>query len=97
MEIEDFRVPTDFYCILDMDEGYLAFCLKNMFLGVAFRGLKGKTLYPIIGAVWGHCEVSDAVELICKRIYEKNALSFLTFINARAYSLCCCKLKNRKS
>lgn len=28
------------------------------FSGVAFRGLKGKKLYPIISAVWGHCEIT---------------------------------------
>uniref|UniRef100_A0AC34QHL8 B30.2/SPRY domain-containing protein n=1 Tax=Panagrolaimus sp. JU765 TaxID=591449 RepID=A0AC34QHL8_9BILA len=50
--------PDSFYCILDMDEGYLAFATEEKFLGVAFRGLKGKKLYPIVSAVWGHCEVT---------------------------------------
>lgn len=41
-----------------MDEGYMAFATDDEFLGVAFRNLKGKTLYPIVAAVWGHCEIS---------------------------------------
>ncbi len=41
-----------------MDEGYLAFATENKYLGVAFRGLKGKTVYPIVSAVWGHCEIT---------------------------------------
>ncbi|GMR36842.1 hypothetical protein PMAYCL1PPCAC_07037 [Pristionchus mayeri] len=55
---EDFHVPDKFYCILDMDEGFLAFATDKTYLGVAFRGLKGKTLYPIVSAVWGHCEIT---------------------------------------
>lgn len=41
-----------------MDEGTLSFMVDGQYLGVAFRGLKGKRLYPIVSAVWGHCEVS---------------------------------------
>lgn len=41
-----------------MDEGYMAYASEKQFLGVAFRGLKGKVLYPAISAVWGHCEVT---------------------------------------
>ncbi|ULU07282.1 hypothetical protein L3Y34_018799 [Caenorhabditis briggsae] len=55
---EVYHVPDKFYCILDMDEGYMAFATDDEFLGVAFRNLKGKTLYPIVAAVWGHCEIS---------------------------------------
>uniref|UniRef100_A0A0N5C671 B30.2/SPRY domain-containing protein n=1 Tax=Strongyloides papillosus TaxID=174720 RepID=A0A0N5C671_STREA len=51
-------VPETIYCILDMDEGYMAFATDEKYLGVAFRGLKGKTLYPIVSAVWGHCEIT---------------------------------------
>ena len=34
-------------------------CVKvnNDFLGVAFSGLRGEELFPIVSAVWGHCEV----------------------------------------
>ncbi|CAI2333073.1 unnamed protein product [Caenorhabditis sp. 36 PRJEB53466] len=55
---EHYHVPDKFYCILDMDEGYMAFATDDEYLGVAFRNLKGKTLYPIVAAVWGHCEIS---------------------------------------
>jgi SPRY domain-containing SOCS box protein 1/4 len=42
----------------DMDEGTLAFVVDGQYLGVAFRGMKGKKLYPIVSAVWGHCEIT---------------------------------------
>ncbi|EPQ10052.1 SPRY domain-containing SOCS box protein 4 [Myotis brandtii] len=41
-----------------MDEGTLSFVVDGQYLGVAFRGLKGKKLYPVVSAVWGHCEVT---------------------------------------
>jgi len=53
-----FQVPDEFYCCLDMDEGYLAFATAKQYLGVAFRGLKGKRLYPSLSCVWGHAEVT---------------------------------------
>ncbi|KAK6057141.1 SPRY domain protein [Cooperia oncophora] len=51
-------IPDKFYCILDMDDGYMAFATDQHYLGVAFRNLQGKTLYPIVSAVWGHCEIT---------------------------------------
>jgi SPRY domain-containing SOCS box protein 1/4 len=41
-----------------MDEGTLSFMAEGQFLGVAFRGLRGKKVYPIVSAVWGHCEIT---------------------------------------
>lgn len=55
---EAFLVPDKFLVALDMDEGTLSFIVDGQYLGVAFRGLKGKKLYPIISAVWGHCEIT---------------------------------------
>lgn len=55
---ENFVVPDTFVVILDMDEGTLSFAADGQYLGVAFRGLKGKKLYPVVSAVWGHCEVT---------------------------------------
>lgn len=55
---EAFLVPDKFLVALDMDEGTLSFIVDQQYLGVAFRGLKGKTLYPIVSAVWGHCEIA---------------------------------------
>uniref|UniRef100_A0A914ZD72 Uncharacterized protein n=1 Tax=Panagrolaimus superbus TaxID=310955 RepID=A0A914ZD72_9BILA len=53
-----FVAPDDIYCILDMDEGFMAFASRDQYYGVAFRGLKGKKLYPVVSCVWGHCEVT---------------------------------------
>ncbi len=55
---ESFTVPDTFMMCLDMDEGTLSYLADGQFLGVAFRGLKGKKLYPIVSAVWGHCEIT---------------------------------------
>lgn len=41
-----------------MDEGTLAFVVDGQYLGIAFRGLKGRKLHPIVSAVWGHCEIT---------------------------------------
>ena len=55
---EAFTVPDTFQMVLDMDEGTLSYIAEGQFLGIAFRGLKGKTIYPIVSAVWGHCEIT---------------------------------------
>lgn len=55
---ETFVVPDNFMMCLDMDEGTLSFMAEGQFLGYAFRGLKGKKVYPIVSAVWGHCEIT---------------------------------------
>lgn len=55
---ENFTVPDTFLMVLDMDEGTLSYVVDGQYLGVAFGGLKGKKLYPMISAVWGHCEVT---------------------------------------
>ena len=55
---ENFIVPDSFLVVLDMDEGTLSFVVDGQYLGVAFRGMKGKKLYPIVSAVWGHCEIT---------------------------------------
>ncbi|KAJ8321254.1 hypothetical protein KUTeg_001196 [Tegillarca granosa] len=43
-----FIVPDKFFVILDMDKGTLSFMANGIYFGVAFDGLKGKTLYPIV-------------------------------------------------
>jgi len=55
---ESFVVPDNFMMCLDMDEGTLSFLAEGQYLGVAFRGLRGKKVYPIVSAVWGHCEIT---------------------------------------
>ena len=54
---ENFVVPEKILVVLDMDEGTLSYVADGQYLGTAFSGLKGKTLYPVISSVWGHCEV----------------------------------------
>ncbi|XP_067873080.1 SPRY domain-containing SOCS box protein 1 [Heterodontus francisci] len=54
---ETFIVPDVFLVVLDMDEGTLSYIVDGHYLGVACRGLKGKKLYPVVSAVWGHCEI----------------------------------------
>ena len=44
--------------ILDADDHTLSFERNYEFLGVAFRGLPKKPLYPAISAVYGNTEVS---------------------------------------
>jgi SPRY domain-containing SOCS box protein 1/4 len=55
---ENFVVSDQFQMCLDMEEGTLSFLADGQYLGVAFRGLKGKKLFPIVSAVWGHCEIT---------------------------------------
>lgn len=55
---ETFVVPDNFMMCLDMDEGTLSFLADGQYLGPAFRGLRGKKVYPIVSAVWGHCEIT---------------------------------------
>ncbi|KAJ8257152.1 hypothetical protein COCON_G00193040 [Conger conger] len=55
---EAFLLPEVLVVVLDMDEGTLSFMVDGQYLGVAFRGLKGRRLYPIVSAVWGHCEIT---------------------------------------
>ena len=38
--------------------------VNNDFLGVAFSGLRGEELFPIVSAVWGHCEVSARLNCV---------------------------------
>uniref|UniRef100_A0A5S6QCD4 SOCS box domain-containing protein n=1 Tax=Trichuris muris TaxID=70415 RepID=A0A5S6QCD4_TRIMR len=57
-DVSTFVLPDEFLMVLDMDEGTLAFCMDDQYLGVAFHSLKGKKLYPVVSAVWGHCEVT---------------------------------------
>lgn len=65
--------------VLDMDEGTLAFVVDGQYLGVAFRGLKGRKLHPIVSAVWGHCEITmkyigglDRKRIIIRYTYTKS-------------------------
>ncbi|XP_069099162.1 SPRY domain-containing SOCS box protein 2 [Pleurodeles waltl] len=52
------KLPDKVVVVLDMEDGRLGYMVNGEYLGTAFHGLKGKTLYPAVSAVWGHCEVS---------------------------------------
>lgn len=54
----EYQAPETLLVVLDMDEGTLGFVADGRYLGVAFRGLKGRKLYPVVSAVWGHCEIT---------------------------------------
>ncbi|XP_023372824.1 SPRY domain-containing SOCS box protein 2 isoform X1 [Otolemur garnettii] len=54
---EQLDVPETLLVILDMEEGTLGYATGGTYLGPAFRGLKGRTLYPAVSAVWGQCQV----------------------------------------
>lgn len=55
---ETYHVPDKILVALDMDEGTLSFIVDDQYLGMAFEGLTGRTLYPIVSAVWAHCEIT---------------------------------------
>ncbi len=55
---ETYVVPDCVRMILDMDQGTLAFEVDGQYLGPAFTNLKGNCVYPMVSAVWGHCEVT---------------------------------------
>lgn len=50
-------MPERLLLVLDMEEGTLGYAIGSTYLGTAFRGLKGRTLYPAVSAVWGQCQV----------------------------------------
>jgi SPRY domain-containing SOCS box protein 1/4 len=51
-------IPDKFRVVLDMDEGTLGFMVDSQYLGIAFRGLKGKKVFPMVSSVWCHTEVT---------------------------------------
>lgn len=54
---EQLEVPERLLVVLDMEEGTLGYAIGGNYLGPAFHGLKGRTLYPAVSAVWGQCQV----------------------------------------
>ena len=53
-----FNYVIIFTVVLDMDEGTMGFVVDGSYLGPAFKGLRGKKLYLMVSAVWGHCEIT---------------------------------------
>jgi SPRY domain-containing SOCS box protein 1/4 len=83
---EGFAVPDKFLMILDMDEGTLSFIAGGQFLGVAFRGLKGKRLFPIVSAVWGHCEITVKYLGGLERKFPHISIICLIFLRTSLFS-----------
>ena len=60
---EIFDIPDEVVVVLDMDAGTLGFIVDKVYLGVAFTGLKGKKLFPVVSTVWGNGEIGIKYEL----------------------------------
>ena len=52
------NIPETFLMVLDMNVGTLAFVVNNEYLGIAFKNLNGKLLFPIVNVVFGHAEIT---------------------------------------
>ncbi|KAG8505561.1 LOW QUALITY PROTEIN: SPRY domain-containing SOCS box protein 1, partial [Galemys pyrenaicus] len=96
---ETFIVPDSFLVALDMDDGTLSFIVDGQYMGVAFRGLKGKKLYPVVSAVWGHCEIRmryvNGLDRKCPRCGRSGvSLAFCVFRACPAWEeLCSVRIK----
>lgn len=90
----NFIVPDVIRCILDMDRGELSFEVDGQYLGVAFTGLKGHTVYPIVSAVWGHCEVKiDYIGGLDRKYFSYICVSqLIPFLIVCCYENDCLKL-----
>ncbi|CAJ0579084.1 unnamed protein product, partial [Mesorhabditis spiculigera] len=53
----NYTVGDTFYCILDLNEGTMAFATDTQYLGVAYRGLRGP-LYLMASSEQTHCQVT---------------------------------------
>lgn len=82
---ETFIVPDSFLVVLDMDDGTLSFIVDGQYMGTAFRGLKGKKLYPVVSAVWGHCEI----KMRYINGLDRKFFTFFVFHSSIVYCPCC--------
>uniref|UniRef100_A0A2K5JTC6 B30.2/SPRY domain-containing protein n=1 Tax=Colobus angolensis palliatus TaxID=336983 RepID=A0A2K5JTC6_COLAP len=73
---EQLEVPERLLVVLDMEEGTLGYAIGSTYLGTAFRGLKGRTLYPAVSAVWGQCQVR------IRYLGERRGENFLSLVAA---------------
>ncbi|XP_036313862.1 SPRY domain-containing SOCS box protein 2 isoform X2 [Pipistrellus kuhlii] len=78
---EQLEVPERLQVVLDMEEGTLGYAIGGTYLGPAFRGLKGRTLYPAVSAVWGQCQVR--IRYLGKRRAEPHTLLHLSRLCVR--------------
>lgn len=78
---EQLQVPERLLVVLDMDEGTLGYAIEGTYLGPAFHGLKGRTLYPAVSAVWGQCQVR--ISYLGERRAEPHTLLHLSRLCVR--------------
>ncbi|XP_010843236.1 PREDICTED: SPRY domain-containing SOCS box protein 2 [Bison bison bison] len=78
---EPLEVPERLLVVLDMEEGTLGYAVGGTYLGPAFRGLKGRTLYPAVSAVWGQCQVR--INYLGERRAEPHSLRHLSRLSVR--------------
>ncbi|XP_047643622.1 SPRY domain-containing SOCS box protein 2 [Phacochoerus africanus] len=78
---EHLEVPERLLVVLDMEEGTLGYAIGGTYLGPAFRGLKGRTLYPAVSAVWGQCQVR--ISYLGERRAEPHSLLHLSRLCVR--------------
>ncbi|XP_072509932.1 SPRY domain-containing SOCS box protein 2 [Notamacropus eugenii] len=78
---ERLEVPERLLVVLDMEEGTLGYAIGGTYLGPAFRGLKGRTLYPAVSAVWGQCQVR--IRYLGERRAEPHSLLHLSRVCIR--------------
>ena len=57
-KLMNITIPETFIMILDMNVGTLSFIVDNEYLGVAFKNLNEKVLYPIVNVVYGRAEIT---------------------------------------
>lgn len=57
-KLNTIAIPETFIMILDMNVGTLSFIADNEYLGVAFKNLRGKVLYPIVNVVFGRAKIT---------------------------------------
>lgn len=70
--------------VLDMNVGTLVFVVDNEYLGVAFKNLNGKILFPIVNVVFGHAEITcrylggvpPSLMLSCRKIIKTQTESY---------------------
>nr|KAF6370697.1 splA/ryanodine receptor domain and SOCS box containing 2 [Myotis myotis] len=78
---EPLEVPERLLVVLDMEEGTLGYAIGGTYLGPAFHGLKGRTLYPAVSAVWGQCQVR--ISYLGKRRADPHSLLHLSRLCVR--------------
>ena len=57
-KLEHIAIPKTFIMILDMYVSTLAFVIDNKYLGVSFKNLIRKLLFPIMNVVFRRMEIS---------------------------------------